>query len=125
MEYKHEASYIEKLRNREIALIRRSGTLGRRLGLVGYQSIVLCFCFVLFMAACVEWGRGEAATQKSFMVIAGPQQKVVLRIYGDFMVTTTWDKSHRLSRERSISRLADADEIVMVSKDIGPLIPVK
>jgi hypothetical protein len=125
IEYKQAQSYQEKLRARELSLMRRSSTLGRRLGLIGYQSIVFTFCIVLFLAACVEWGRGEAATQKSFMVIAGPPQRVVLRVYGDFMVTTTWDKNRRLARERSISKLAGEETITMAFEDIGPLMPAK
>jgi hypothetical protein len=124
LEYRTEPSYEAKLKARESALILRSGTLGRRLGLIGYQSIILSFCVVLFLAACVEWGRGEASTQKSFMVITGPPRMVVLRVYGNFMVTTTWDQKRHLARERSISILAGAQPI-MIFEDIGPLIPVK
>jgi hypothetical protein len=122
VEFRGIEHYVEKLAARERELEQRVSALGRLLGLVGYESVMIILSVLLFMAACLEWGRGEAASQKEFMIITSNPQRVILRIYGDTIISATLDTSGRhLGHDRFVEKLTGGHELAMTAKSIGPI----
>lgn len=67
-------------------------------------------------------GNGNATNQKKYLTLRDSPNHVVLRIYGDMMITATFNRETReVSDELSILWLGEKKQMNFVNEDIGPL----
>lgn len=93
--------------------------IGRRYG----WGFILLVCFVILSTIIAQnAGLAEAVKQKDFLVLGTSPEMVVLRIYGDKMITAPFDrKTQEVQSRFVIKKVGEDDNLVISPEEIGPL----
>jgi len=84
--------------------------------------IVVCFFLVLILANVA--GEAEAAKRTVFLVDSARHDRVVLRIWGDTVVSRSYDvQNHRLGKELVVQKLSAANPLMLSEETLGKLRP--
>lgn len=79
--------------------------------------------YILLAYLCANWaGEYSSFKKKDFLVLKNKPNIVVLKIYGDTIITAPFSKKTKtIRREVTVYKISDKDNLTLVSEKIGPL----
>lgn len=84
----------------------------------------ILFLAVLALVASHIAGGGEARSQKSFLVVPGVPERVVLRHYGSFLIAAPVNRlEHTVARSFTVIDVGADPKLTLNPEEVGPLSP--
>ena len=95
--------------------------VARRFGPIWVKGM---FWLIIALAVVYAAGRSSALNQEDFLVASTSPERVVLRIYGDMIITASFDKARSVERKFVILKTGEPS-LVLRTERVGPLEVVK
>ena len=118
MEEEFDEEELEEIKKRKKLLYEAIVDRISEKGLIIITLILLVFFGVYFV------GRYRAVTEDNYLVLNTCPERVVLRIYGDKLITVPFDrKTKTVSKSFLLLKVAEGSTTILRPEKVGPLSP--
>lgn len=122
MRYRQYKTWRERFLATEEAEMRSGGSIDLLLDSLGPRMMKVVLVVIVLLFASYIVGNANANRQKDFFVLNDPPNYVVLRSYGDTLVTSKLDRAAKQTgSEFLFLRISNIERLKLTAERIGPL----
>ncbi len=115
-------TYHDKLDSQEVTEAQVDTLVDYARRRFGYRTLYVFAWMCLFLVISYSAGRAEAFRKDEFLVLPTHPEAVVLRIYGDIMISAPFDRERKIiHRSLFLTRVPNDSKLILKVEKVGPL----